>query len=266
MNVFFVKDLCVHFGSKAIIEHVDFTVKKGSVTALVGPNGAGKTTLVRVLSRTLKPQSGKILYNDKDLFTLPTKQIAKTLALLPQMRFIPDGLCVQTLVEYGRFPHGGNNGTSRKEDRNIVQWAMAKTHTLHFRHTPLARLSGGEQQRAWIAMALAQKPKALILDEPTTFLDIAYQLEILELLRTLNKETGLTIIMVLHDLNHAMRYSDSIMIVRDKKLRSIGPSHDVLTRESLRMEFSIDSDIHWDSRNNCPYIIPHRQIHHEGAL
>jgi iron complex transport system ATP-binding protein len=265
VKTFSAQNIGVSLGDACILEDVDFEINAGTVTAIVGPNGAGKTTLVRLLSRTLKPSCGRICYNGKDLSKLPTMTVAKTLAVLPQVRHTPEGLSVEALAGYGRFPHASGMIARSHNDRKIVGWALEKTHMGHLRERPLATLSGGEQQRAWIAMALAQKPEVLVLDEPTTFLDIAYQLEILELLRDLNRESSLTIVMVLHDLNHALRYADSIMIIKDKHLRGFGAGQEVLTAETLNTEFSVDGDLHWDHRNDCPFIVAHKQVHHKDA-
>ncbi len=265
MTVFSAGNIKVVLGGQTILENVTFGIPAGTVTAVVGPNGAGKTTLVRVLSRTLRPTAGTILYKGKNLFEWPTRKVAQTMAVLPQIRHVPEGLTVDSLVEYGRFPHGMGGKECKTENRAVVDWAILKTHLTHLRTRPLSRLSGGERQRAWIAMALAQKPEVLVLDEPTTFLDIAYQLEILELLREMNRESNLTIIMVLHDLNHAVRYADTVMIVKDRQLRAIGPGKDVLTSETLNREFCVDADLHWDERNGCPFIVAHKQAHHGDA-
>lgn len=266
MNVFSVDNLCMSFAAVPIIENLQFDIEKGSITAIVGPNGSGKTTLIRVLSRTLRPTAGCVMYKGRDIFTLSTRTVAQTLAVLPQARHTPEGLTVEMLAGYGRFPHTQGYGMLKKNDKEILDWALEKTHMIHLSSRSVEQLSGGELQRAWIAMALVQKPEVLILDEPTTFLDIAYQLEILELLRLLNQETSLTIIMVLHDLNHALRYADSIMILRDKHIRALGPGTEVLTRETLNREFSIDGDLYWDTRSNCPFIIPYRHVNHEKAF
>jgi len=266
MNVFTVRGLRAAFGETTILENIGFDIAQGTVTAVVGPNGAGKTTLIRLLSRTLRPTSGRILYKEKNLFGLPTREVAKTLAVLPQVRHAPDGLTVEALAGYGRFPHGAGRFSLSGEDNAVIEWALRKTHITRLRTRPLSKLSGGEQQRAWIAMALAQKPEVLILDEPTTFLDIAYQLEILEMLRALNRKSGLTIIMVLHDLNHALRYADIVMIINNKQLRAIGAGKDVLTPEILNSEFRIDGDLHRDHRNGRPFIVAHKRVHHKDAL
>jgi iron complex transport system ATP-binding protein len=265
MIAFSAKNISMAYGETAILSNVDFDIPTGTVTAIVGPNGAGKTTLVRLLSRTLRPTGGEILYKGKNLFELPTRLVAKSLAVLPQVRHAPEGLSVEALVGYGRFPHTGSRCGGESTDREIVEWALERTHMTSYRSRKLATLSGGEQQRAWIAMALAQKPEVFVLDEPTTFLDIAYQLEILELLRDLNRESELTIVMVLHDLNHALRYADSIMIIKDTRLRGFGAAQDVLTAETLNTEFSVDGDLHWDPRNDCPFIVAHKQVHHRDA-
>jgi len=266
MTVFSVNEICVKLGEKHILQDITFDIQKNSTTAIVGPNGAGKTTLLRVLSRTLRPAKGQVLFNGCDIFHMPTKTVAQTLAILPQVRHTPQGLTVEALTSYGRFPHSGRRYSLSRCDMEIVNQALEMTHMVHLRTRPLATLSGGEQQRAWIAMAIAQKPEVLILDEPTTFLDIAYQLEILELLRGFNKNSGITIIMVLHDLNHALRYADSVMIIKDKHLRAFGAAQDVLTAETLNTEFSVDGDLHWDHRNKCPFIVAHKQVHHTEAI
>lgn len=266
MKVFKVKDVDVVLGEKPVLHAITFDISAATITAVVGPNGAGKTTLVRLLSRTLRPAAGTVQFKGNDLFALPTKQVARSLAVLPQVRHAPHGLTVQMLASYGRFPHCSRFHGLTRDDHETIEWALQRTHMTHLRARPLSRLSGGEQQRAWIAMTLAQKPQVLVLDEPTTFLDIAYQLEILELLRTLNRESGLTIIMVLHDLNHALRYADNVMLVKDGMLKAVGAGRDVLTVETLNSEFCIDSDIQWDKRNDCPYIVPHMQVNHKNAI
>ncbi len=265
MTVFTVENVGVDLGGRPILEDISFAIPSGTVTAVVGPNGAGKTTLVRVLSRTLRPTSGSVRYKEKNLFEWPTREVARTMAVLPQIRHTPEGLTVRALVEYGRFPHGMKGKDGAAQNREIVDWALRKTHLTHLRMRSLSRLSGGERQRAWIAMALAQKPEVFVLDEPTTFLDIAYQLEILELLREMNRESNLTIVMVLHDLNHALRYADTVLIVKDRRLRAIGPGREVLTTRTLNTEFCVDGDLHWDERNGCPFIVAHKQVHHGDA-
>ncbi len=266
MKVFEVKDVNVVLGEKTVLRSINFDIAASTIIAVVGPNGSGKTTLVRLMSRTLRPTAGSVLFKGTDLFALPTRQVAQSLAVLPQVRHAPHGLTVQMLAVYGRFPHCSRFHGLTGNDHEIVEWALQRTHMTHLRDRPLSRLSGGEQQRAWIAMALAQKPDVLVLDEPTTFLDIAYQLEILELLRTLNRESGLTIIMVLHDLNHALRYADSVMLVNDGVLKAVGAGKNVLTVENLNSEFCIDGDILWDKRNECPFIVPHMKVHHKDVV
>ncbi len=264
-SIYSVKEAGVRIRESLILDRISLDIPEGSISTVIGPNGAGKTTFLNLLSRVIRPTSGKILYKGKEISKIPTKTIAKNVAVLPQMKHAVDGLTVEALVSFGRFPHTTPGFLQDKSHKAVIEWALEKTHTKHLRKRNVLSLSGGEQQRAWLGMALAQKPKVLVLDEPTAFLDIAYQLEILELIRSLNTENGITVVMVLHDLNHALRYSDNIVILKGGRILLAGRTEDTITTDVLSRYFCIDSDIEWDKRNNCPYIIPHRIVHHKEA-
>ncbi len=253
-----VKDLKISYDKKEVVHGIDLHLKKGEILSIVGPNGCGKSTVLKAIARLLKPTSGEILLDDKNIRHIKTKKIAKKMAILPQIRKTPDDFDVETLIRYGRYPHSNITGKLSSEDKEIVNWALEKTGMTHHRNHKLTELSGGERQRAWIAMALAQKTDIIILDEPTTFLDLSHQLEVLELIKTLNKEENVTILLVLHDLNQAMRYSDRIYVMKEGNIVFSGRPEDVINKESLDQVFKIDSDFYEDSRNKTPYFIPHR--------
>ncbi|SKC85581.1 ABC transporter ATP-binding protein [Maledivibacter halophilus] len=252
------KNVCLSYGKNEIVKDLNINIKKGEVVTIIGPNGCGKSTILKSLSRYLKPTKGRIYLDGEDIHKLDTKKIAKKMAILPQVRNIPEDFTVETLVSYGRFPHLNFGQRFKNKDYEIIEWALEKTRMEKFRNRNLNALSGGERQRAWIAMALAQKPEILLLDEPTTFLDISYQLEVLELVKELNETLGLTIIMVLHDLNQAARYSHKIFAIKAGRVFSCGKPHDLISQKFLREVFRIDADIFEDSSNKCPYFIPRK--------
>ena len=252
------KDISVSYDGKQALCGVNIEVSQGDVVSIVGPNGSGKSTMLKVLSRTLKPHGGVVLLDNKDIRDLKAKSIAQRLAVLPQVKMVPADLSVEALVGYGRYPHLNFRNKMTKADYEIIHWAIEKTDLVHFRSRLVRTLSGGERQRAWIAMALAQKSDILLLDEPTTFLDISYQLEVLELLKELNEELGLTIVMVLHDLNQAVRYSNKTYALKDGVLYKYGNSSELLTKELLKDVFRIEGEILTDGTNACPYFIPQK--------
>lgn len=250
------KNVSLGYGRKEIVKDLNIDIKKGEIITIIGPNGSGKSTILKSLSRYLKPTKGKIYLDGDDIHKLDTKKIAQKMANLPQVRNIPDDFTVETLVSYGRFPHLNFGQRLGRQDYEIIDWALEKTHMKSLKNRNLEALSGGERQRAWIAMALAQKPEILLLDEPTTFLDISYQLEVLELVKELNETLGLTIIMVLHDLNQAARYSHKIYAIKEGRLFGCGKPGDLISQEFLRKVFRIEADIFEDSSNKCPHFIP----------
>jgi iron complex transport system ATP-binding protein len=252
------KNLTIGYGKKIIINNINLNIKHGEIVAIIGPNGSGKSTLMKSLSRFLKPQKGKIYLYEKNIFENNTKNIAKQMAVLPQVTNIPEDLTVEKLISYGRFPHLRYNSRLTKEDYKIVNWAISKTHLKALRKRTVSSLSGGERQRAWIAMTLAQKTKLLLLDEPTTFLDISHQLEVMELIKELNKNLGITVVMVLHDLNQAIRYSHKICAIYNNKIYTYGTSDETITQSFLNSVFNIEAKVYNDYLNNCKYVIPHK--------
>lgn len=232
------------YADKRIIEAVNLTLAKGEWLSLVGANGSGKSTLLRLLSRILPTQSGSVFLNSKDIHALSPTAIAQQLAILPQQQTLPDGLTVQQLVSLGRTPHQPwwqweLDVQSREKVNSVLAW----TEIEQYRDRPVAELSGGERQRAFLALALAQNPKVLLLDEPTTFLDIHYQLQLLELLKRLNRQQDLSIITVLHDINLAARYSDRIAFLRHGHLWAVGDTHTILTPQIMQAVFQVKAAI-----------------------
>ncbi|MGW9129177.1 ABC transporter ATP-binding protein, partial [Paenibacillus chitinolyticus] len=231
-------------------------IPSGKITALVGANGSGKSTILKTLARIMKPTGGQVFLDGKSIHQQSTKDVAKQLAILPQNPTAPDGLTVSELVTYGRFPHQKGFGSLTKEDKEIVQWAIAMTGMIDFYDRPVDQLSGGQRQRAWIAMALAQGTDILFLDEPTTFLDMAHQLEVLKLLQKLNEEENRTIIMVVHDLNHATRYAQHMVAISRGTVVAEGSPTEVMTPDMLRKVFNIEADILHDPRTGVPLCLP----------
>jgi iron complex transport system ATP-binding protein len=252
------KNIHISYEKKEVVRNVSLEVRKGEIVSIIGPNGSGKSTILKALSRTLKPTKGEILLENKNINAMNTKSIAKKLAILPQTRHAPGDFTVDELVGYGRFPHMAFGNKLNMQDYEIIDWAVEKTDMKSLRHRYVRTLSGGERQRAWIAMALAQKPEILLLDEPTTFLDISYQLEALELIKELNEQLGLTIVMVLHDLNQAVRYSHRIYALKNGSIHCHGESKNLLSDEFLREVFRIQGDILLDEKNECNYLVPQK--------
>jgi iron complex transport system ATP-binding protein len=245
------------YGAQVVIPDLSLEIEQGAVTSLVGRNGCGKSTLLRCLGRLLTPRSGSVLLDGKEIATVPSRALARQLAILPQGPTAPEGMTVMDLVEHGRYPHRQFLGIKTAEDRRAVAWALEQTGMADLAHRPLDRLSGGQRQRAWIAMALAQDTSIILLDEPTTFLDVAYQLELMELLRRLNREHGTTILMVLHDLNQAAAYSDGMLAVREGTIYASGRPADVLNQHMVRDVFGIEADVISDPRTGSPLCIPY---------
>ncbi|NQN49096.1 ABC transporter ATP-binding protein [Streptococcus suis] len=237
------KDLTVSYGKRSILTDLSLDFPSGKITSIIGSNGCGKSTLLKSLSRLIPIDKGSVYLDGKEIQELPTKEIAKILAHLPQVQESLDGIRVYDLVSYGRFPHQNAFGRLTNLDREKIAWALDETQTLDFAELPVQSLSGGQRQRVWIAMALAQDTDTIFLDEPTTYLDMHHQLEVLELLQRLNRENGKTIVMVLHDLNHAARFSDHIIALKDGQIVQKGSAEEVITVEHLRQIFDIEADI-----------------------
>jgi iron complex transport system ATP-binding protein len=252
--------LSVSLGGKAILQAVDLELAPGRITALVGPNGSGKSTLLRALSRILPTAAGAVMLDGADIAKLPTREVARRLALLPQHTETMTGVTVGALVELGRQPHLGRFGGLRAADREAIGWALAVTDSQQHADRLVDTLSGGERQRAWLAVALAQRTGVLLLDEPTTYLDVRHQLEVMALVRALNAEHGLTVCWVLHDLNAAAAYSDAMVCLRGGRAIARGAPTDLLTADLVRDVFGIDATVIADPRSGLPVCLPHCPI------
>lgn len=250
------RDVRVALGGKTVVHDVALELARGQVTALVGPNGSGKSTLLRALARVLRPAAGAVLLDGRCIHRAPAGEVARRLAYLPQDAAVPAGMSVRALVELGRRPHLGRLGFLRGDDRDAVAWAMAATGMDPLAERRVDTLSGGERQRAWLALALAQRTSLLLLDEPTTYLDVRHQLEVLELVRRLNAEHGLTVCWVLHDLNAAAAFSDAMVWLRDGRIVAAGPAHDLMTAELVRRVFDVDAAVLADPRTGRPVCLP----------
>lgn len=235
------QNICVSINDKEIVHNLSLEIPEGKVTAIIGPNGCGKSTTLKALSRIL-PYKGSVTFKGREMSALSQREFAKSLAILTQSPQAPSDLTVNDLVEMGRFPHRGFLGRGGKDDKEHVEWALAQTGVTAMRNRLLNTLSGGERQRAWIAMALAQRPEVLLLDEPTTYLDICHQLEIMQLIGRLNQELGLTVVMVVHDLNHAIMYADHVVVVKAGKLVTSGAPREIITAELLAEVFKVKAD------------------------
>jgi len=250
------RKLTLAYDGNVIIQGLDLAIPQGQITTLVGPNGCGKSTLLRGMARLLKPKGGTVYLEGDAIAHLPTKELAKRLGILPQSPSAPEGLTVRELVAQGRYPHQNWLQQWSREDELKVEEAIATTHLHDFANRPLDTLSGGQRQRAWIAMALAQDTDILLLDEPTTYLDLAHQIEVMDLLHDLNTQQRKTVIMVLHDLNQACRYADQIVALHSGVVYAQGKPQAVMTETLVREVFGLDSRIIRDPVVGTPLCIP----------
>ncbi|OLS36701.1 ABC transporter [Alkalihalophilus pseudofirmus] len=250
-------ELTLGYDEKVVIDQLDVHIPEGEITVFIGGNGCGKSTLLRSLARLLKPQSGSILLDGEAIHKQSTKEIARQLAILPQGPEAPEGLTVLQLVKQGRFPYQGLFSKWTAMDEEKVQEALRATHLTELKDRPVDSLSGGQRQRAWIAMTLAQDTDIILLDEPTTYLDMTHQIEILDLLFDLNEKEGRTIVMVLHDLNLACRYAHHLIAVQDKGIYAEGKPEDVITCDLVRDVFKMECQVTADPLFGTPLCIPH---------
>lgn len=253
-------NLSLAYDTNPIIEQLNTTIVTGEVTALVGPNGCGKSTLLRGFARLLRPQTGEILLDGKAIHQVPTKELAKQLGILPQSPTAPEGLTVYELVAQGRYPHQSFFQQWSQDDEAICRESIAVTNMIEFADRPLDTLSGGQRQRAWIAMVLAQKTPILLLDEPTTYLDIGHQLEVMELIEKLNRERRMTILLVLHDLNQAARYSDRMIVLQSGEIIADGPPPTILTTELMVNVFHVQANVITDPNSGSPVCLPYSTV------
>ncbi|MFC5528772.1 ABC transporter ATP-binding protein [Cohnella yongneupensis] len=257
MHALETRELSVSYGDQYIFQDLNLSIDKGKVTALIGSNGCGKSTLLRTMARLLKPQRGNVLLEGDSIATLPTKEVAKRMALLPQGPTAPEGLTVLQLVKQGRYPYQTWLQQWSKEDERFVKLALETTGLTELAERTVDSLSGGQRQRAWIAMILAQGTDIVLLDEPTTYLDLTHQIEVLDLLFELNAREQRTIVMVLHDINLACRYAHRIVAIQDNKVFAEGPPEDVVTASMIEAVFHMKSRIIPDPLFGTPMCIPY---------
>ncbi|MGD6834247.1 ABC transporter ATP-binding protein [Sutcliffiella halmapala] len=261
----YTNELNIGYGERLIVKDLSVEIPDKQITTIIGSNGCGKSTLLKAITRIISQQSGTVVLDGQDISRENTKLLAKKMAILPQTPESASGLTVGELVSYGRFPHQKGFGRLSKKDYEVIDWALQETGTLEFKYRPVDSLSGGQRQRVWIAMALAQETEIIFLDEPTTYLDMAHQLEVLELLQRLNREQGRTIVMVLHDLNQAARFADYLIALKDGHIIKAGNCEEVIHPDVLREVFQIDAVIGRDPRTDKPMCITYNLLKGENT-
>ena len=266
MHALETRQLTLSYGERNIIEGLDLNIPRGKITVFIGSNGCGKSTLLRSLARLLKPKGGAILLDGEAIAKRSTKEVAKRLAILPQGPTAPEGLSVLQLVKQGRYPYQSWLQQWSEEDEKMVTRALEATQLTSLANRPVDSLSGGQRQRAWIAMTLAQGTETTLLDEPTTYLDMSHQIEILDLLFELNETEQRTIVMVLHDLNLACRYAHHIIAVNNQTVVAEGAPEDVMTQDLVRTVFQMDCEITLDPLYGTPMCIPYSKSRLAAAM
>jgi len=260
MEAIRVENLSVAYENNLIIENMNLSFPKGKISIVIGANGCGKSTLLKSIGRVIKPIGGEIFINGKNIKNQKEKNIATQVAFLPQGPTAPSGITVKELVAYGRYPHQKIIGGLKAHDKDVIQWAIEETGLSDFADREIENLSGGQRQRAWIAMTLAQETDIIMLDEPTTYLDMSYQLEILQLLEKLNREKNITIIMVLHELNNACRFANNIIGLKKGKIVFKGTPKEAITEENLREIYGIEVNLQLSENKAYPICIDYELI------
>lgn len=250
----------------AVVERLDLQLPPGKVTAIVGPNACGKSTLLRGLARLHPLSAGIVKVDGRDIGDLSRRELARLVGVLPQSSIAPDGVRVAELVGRGRFPHQGWFGRHSSQDDEVVMRSLEATGVADLADRRLEELSGGQRQRVWIAMVLAQETDAVLLDEPTTYLDVTHQLELLDLLADLNAERGTTVVMVLHELNHAARYADHMVVMAGGRIAAQGAPRDVLTVEAVRGAFGLEAEVIADPVTGGPLVVPVGRLNRGGPV
>ncbi|ARZ65929.1 hypothetical protein SMD11_0263 [Streptomyces albireticuli] len=253
------------YGNAVVVDGVDLTLPGGAVTAVVGPNACGKSTLLRGMARLLAPAAGTVTLDGSDIHRMPARALARRMGLLPQQAAAPEGITVEALVRLGRYPHQRMLTPWSKADQTAVEEALERTGTDALRDRAVDELSGGQRQRAWIALALAQDTPLLLLDEPTTFLDLRHQLDVLDLVEELNTEAGRTVVMVLHDLGQAARYADHLVVMCDGRPAAAGSPADVLTAELVEEVFRVECRVVPDPESGTPLVVPRDRSRRRAA-
>ncbi|MFF3494359.1 ABC transporter ATP-binding protein [Streptomyces sp. NPDC002795] len=256
VNRLIADDVTLGYDQRVIAEKLSVEIPDNSFTVIVGPNACGKSTLLRALSRMLKPSAGRVLLDGSVIQSMPAKKVAKTLGLLPQASVAPDGITVGDLVARGRYPHQGLLRQWSGDDERIVQESMSSTGVVELAERYVDELSGGQRQRVWIAMALAQQTPLLLLDEPTTYLDIQHQIDVLDLCAELHEEQGRTLVAVLHDLNHAARYATHLIALREGEVIAEGAPKDIVTAELVERLFGMKCQVIDDPETGTPLVVP----------
>lgn len=249
-----VESVSIRYEKNTIVNNFSLSADVGEIVSVIGPNGSGKSTLLKSIAKFIPYFSGTVAVEGKDLKAMKPKQVAQTMCMVSQKNEAPSDMTVVDLVSYGRHPHKKWYEKLNNEDLEIVDWALDRTHLTDYKNRTVSSLSGGESQRAWIAMALAQQPKILLLDEPTTYLDISHQHEILELIRELNQEMNMTVVMVLHDLNQAARYSDQIVVVQNGERAMCGSPSCVMTTDMIRDVYQMDAEVEYVPTEESPRV------------
>lgn len=248
------KGLQVGYGDVIVIDEMDVHLHKGEITTIIGPNGSGKSTVLKALTRLLKYRSGTVYLNQKNLLQFDSKELARCVGVLPQKHSAPPDFKVKDLVGYGRMPYQTWYKKNSREDEEIIEWAMKATGVYEMRDKSIQECSGGESQRVWIATVLAQQPEIMFLDEPTTYLDISHQLETMRLVKKLNRESGIGVVMVLHDLSQALEISDRIVVIKNGKKYSEGKPEEVITKKMMWEVYHVECEIVWLEGRKAPLI------------